>query len=126
MLIEVTFSSSILNTNQVCQAIKKELISVCCNSYFKTRRTGDVRPDRVWFSGFFVLNGVSISLLFILKRGIFTWINVLIKISIYVNLYELYHKPNYKFLLSFDFVDLGIDTKLNPRLITLQQILRRG
>ena len=29
---------------------------------------GDVRPDRVWFSGFFVLNGVSISSLFVLNR----------------------------------------------------------
>ena len=31
---------------------------------------GDVRPDRVWFSGCFVLNGVSISSLFVLKQGI--------------------------------------------------------
>ena len=29
---------------------------------------GDVRPDRVWFSAFFVLNGVSISSLFVLNR----------------------------------------------------------
>ena len=29
---------------------------------------GDVRPDRVWFSGCFVLNGVSISLLSVLNR----------------------------------------------------------
>ena len=28
---------------------------------------GDVRPHRVWFSGFFVLNGVYISLLFVLS-----------------------------------------------------------
>ena len=27
---------------------------------------GDVRPDQVWFSAFFVLNGVSISSLFVL------------------------------------------------------------
>ena len=26
---------------------------------------GDVRPDRIWFSGCFVLNGVSISLLYV-------------------------------------------------------------
>ena len=30
---------------------------------------GDVRPDRVWFSGCFVLNGVSISLLSVLNRA---------------------------------------------------------
>ena len=29
---------------------------------------GDVRPDRVWFSGCFVLNGVSISSLSVLNR----------------------------------------------------------
>ena len=29
---------------------------------------GDVWPDRVWFSGCFVLNGVSISLLSVLNR----------------------------------------------------------
>ena len=29
---------------------------------------GDVRPDRVWFSGCFVLNGVSVSSLFVLNR----------------------------------------------------------
>ena len=29
---------------------------------------GDVRPDRVWFSGCFVLNGVSISPLSVLNR----------------------------------------------------------
>ena len=29
---------------------------------------GDVRPDRVWFSGGFVLNGVSISSLSVLNR----------------------------------------------------------
>ncbi len=28
---------------------------------------GDMRPDRVWFLGFFVLNGVYISPLFVLK-----------------------------------------------------------
>ena len=28
----------------------------------------DVRPDRVWFSGCFVLNGVSISSLSVLNR----------------------------------------------------------
>ena len=33
---------------------------------------GDVRPNRVWL----VLNGMSISPLFILNRGIFTWTNV--------------------------------------------------
>ena len=30
--------------------------------------TGDVRPDRVWFSGCLVLNGVSISSLSVLNR----------------------------------------------------------
>ena len=29
---------------------------------------GDMRPDRVWFSGCFVLNGVSISSLSVLNR----------------------------------------------------------
>ena len=29
---------------------------------------GDVQPDRVWFSGCFVLNGVSISSLSVLNR----------------------------------------------------------
>ena len=29
---------------------------------------GDVRPDRVWFSGCFVLNGVSVSSLSVLNR----------------------------------------------------------
>ena len=29
---------------------------------------GDVRPDRVWFSEDFVLNGVLISLIFVLNR----------------------------------------------------------
>ena len=29
---------------------------------------GDVRPDRVWFSGCFVLNGVPISSLLVLNR----------------------------------------------------------
>ena len=29
---------------------------------------GDVRPDRVWFAGCFVLNGVSISSLSVLNR----------------------------------------------------------
>ena len=29
---------------------------------------GDVRPDRVWFSEDFVLNGVSISSIFVLNR----------------------------------------------------------
>ena len=29
---------------------------------------GDVRPDRVWFSGCLVLNGVSISSLSVLNR----------------------------------------------------------
>ena len=29
---------------------------------------GDVRPDRLWFSGCFVLNGVSISSLSVLNR----------------------------------------------------------
>ena len=29
---------------------------------------GDMRPDRVWFSGCFVLNGVSISLLSVLNK----------------------------------------------------------
>ena len=29
---------------------------------------GDVRPNRVWFSGCFVLNGVSISSLSVLNR----------------------------------------------------------
>ena len=29
---------------------------------------GDVRPDRVWFSGCFVLNGVSISSISVLNR----------------------------------------------------------
>ena len=31
---------------------------------------GDVRPDRVWFSGCFVLNGVCIFITFCLKQGI--------------------------------------------------------
>ena len=29
---------------------------------------GDVRPDRVWFSGCFVLNGVSVLTLSVLNR----------------------------------------------------------
>ena len=29
---------------------------------------GDVRPDRVWFSGCFVFNGISISSLSVLNR----------------------------------------------------------
>ena len=33
-------------------------------------RAGEVQPDRVWFSGFFVLNGVSISPLFAVLNGI--------------------------------------------------------
>ena len=98
-----------------------------------------MRPDRVWFSGFFVLNGVSISLLFVLNG---VSLHELIRISIYVNkpsecivdhcmqgvflyanLFKLSHNPNfYTFLLS---VDLGIDTKLNSRLITLNKCLRR-
>ena len=42
---------------------------------------GDVRPNRVWFSGVSVLNGVSISPLFVLNK-----VSVLNRICIYVNL----------------------------------------
>ena len=38
----------------------------------ETFNNGDVQPDRVWFSGRFVLNGVSISSISVNKQGIAT------------------------------------------------------
>ena len=38
---------------------------------------GDVRPDRVWFSGCFVLNGVTYFITFCLKQGIAAWADAL-------------------------------------------------
>ena len=53
---------------------------------------GDVRPDRVWFSRFFVLNGVSISPLFVLNGLSLHGQMAYQYKQIYVNLYELSHK----------------------------------
>ena len=65
---------------------------------------------------------------FCLKQGIFTWANVLNRISIYVCLYKFCHKLNFckSFLKVLTSVDFGIHTKLNSYLIMLTTIVLTG
>ncbi len=82
---------------------------------------GDVRPDRVWFSGFFVLNGVYISPNFVLNR-----VYLLGPKSNKLGLYACRGVTSRIFTNSsvlLTYVDFGIDTKLNSRSKQASEVL---
>ena len=63
---------------------------------------GDVRPDRVWFLKGFDLNRVSISSIFVLKKGTIT------RPYVFVHLQKLHHKLNFYQFANVTLADLTI------------------